>query len=263
MTPRLPQFEEKLFLPLRMDLSRMGVADWAFALNLVTLDDFIHAVCLSALGEPADQAQICAARALGSAGRAQFVRTLMQSPELRDRHGKRAMRGLPLEAFIRQTYRDVLGRSPDSGGMQTYLRMGRKWRGRNRVVAAILGSAEGRDAEGGRLGRMRVLRQMVWRSRVYHLPLLGRLIEALDQHVFRLQRMELFLAAQLATPAQLAQAGELLRQVAGCLPRLRPSTDEVEVDDLPPGATINEVDNWTFQTAVVHARRRELGGQPS
>lgn len=247
---------------LRLDLTSMSATEWDIALDMVAIDAFIHAVTHAVLGSQVSDALVDRLRLIaeGADARNRIVAALMHSAEFRARYGRRALASMPLEAFIRQTYRDVLGRSPDSGGMETYLRMGLKWRGRRRVVNAIRNSPEGMQAEGGALGRIAALKRRAWQWWVARVPLIGWRIAASGENDRRLKRLEVLMAAQLYVPEPGATASELVRQVAERLPSPTAWHGEPEFAALPADASPEEQKMWRFQDAVIRARRTQTSG---
>lgn len=242
---------------LRVDLEELPPRDAERLLEVVATDAFVayaSNILLEPTPTPADL-EAWHRLAVRPGGRGHLVARMLRSSEIAQRSGARWRRTVPLGAFIRHTYMDVLGRAPDESGMQTYMRIGAKWRGRSRVFDAIAKSAEGQQTQGGKLERVAGLKRLARRSRFFLIPVLGRMLDQRHQRGLRVRKMELMLAALLSDFGQRDDA-RLLGQIRKGLPELGWDFDAAGPQTaLADDASKSEIDTWVFEHALLNARR--------
>lgn len=263
---------------LNVDLWSVPLTEMAGLLEAVSADCFVTYVFSVLLHRSPDPTGAAHYRQMVYAGRSRqsVVADLLASDEFLNRHGARARRRQPIEEFVNQTYQDVLGRRPDEAGRQTYMRIGRKWRGRAKVERNIINSAEGRRLGGGRLARIKQLRNFARQARILRMPLVGTRLRRHNEIVARLAKIERLIAMRpggIATPSlgsaptavhpQLPVGAHSTADVARELTSSS-ATDgdltmrEVRIETLDAAtATKLEKDGWVFKVAMRDARRKQ------
>lgn len=241
---------------LDINLQTLPPAQAARYLDLVPFDTFLTYVFAVLLNRAVDPVGRRHYRALAKAGTSRngVVRDLLASGEFTRRYGSRQRAVQPVDDFINQTYQDVLGRWPDADGLATYRRIAGQWRGRGRVTANIIGSAEALRRGGGRMGRIASLQAYAGKARAFRLPLLGRWLRRRDAVRIRLDRIELgqqALRQELAALAERIEAGGAARHGG-----------EAAIAPLDPSAAADPaaVDDWTYRSALRRARRLAMVG---
>lgn len=285
--------DEGAIQELDLDLWKIQLAEVGGLLEAVSIDSFLAYVFSVLLQREPDASGSDHYRRRIQQGhsRQSVVRDLLASGEFTERYGKSQRRRQPIDEFINQTYQDVLGRWPDEDGMQTYVRIGRKWRGRDKVERNILNSAEAMQSGGGRLARIRALQNYARQARTLRLPIIGTRLRRHNEIIARLARVEWLLAMRpepevlhptalqqlLASasqghgqprpvepvmslapvqPASVAVAEEPLR----VMPHARPALREARIETLDSAtATKLQKDGWVFRVAMRDARRAEQG----
>ena len=267
---------------LNLDLWNVHPAGVGGLLDAVSVDSFLayaFSVLLHREPDPSGSAHY-RQRIMAGHSRQSVVRDLLASGEFGERYGAQQRRQQPLEDFINQIYQDVLGRWPDEAGMQTYVRIGSKWRGREKVERNILNSAEALQSGGGRLARVRGLQAYARQARTLRIPFIGERLRRHNEIVARLARIEhrlatqpaasslqQLLAAQVHVPAAPAPVHPVMSPqsassdaapVAAAEPAPAPAAvlREARIDTLDAAtATKLEKDGWVFRVAVRDARR--------
>lgn len=267
---------------LNLDLWNVPLAEVGGLLDAVSAESFVayaFSVLLNREADPSGSAHY-RLRIMAGRSRQSVVRDLLGSAEFQERYGEQQRRKQPIEDFVNQVYQDVLGRWPDEAGMQTYVRIGRKWRGRAKVERNILNSAEALQSGGGRLARIRALQAYARQERILRLPFFGAQLRRHNELVARLARIERAIAMQPAPgaiqsllAAQLPAAAsarnvqpEMSPQASAPAasqavpPELAqppaPALREARIDTLDAAtATKLEKDGWVFRVAVRDARR--------
>ena len=236
-----------------VNLHALPVDEAARLLDVVPFDQFLDyafTVLLNRAVDPVGQRHY---RALADGGKSRraIVHDLLRSDEFTRRYGTRQRASQPLDDFINQVYQDVLGRWPDTDGLNTYRRIAARRGDRRRVIANVLQSAEGHRRGGGRLGRIASLQAFAHHERLLRLPLLGGWLRRNDAARIRLERLEL---GQKALATQLAQ----LQLQAGATSH----ADEVALPPLDAAALADPaaVDEWTYRSALRRARRNAMLG---
>lgn len=133
--------------------------------------------------------------------RAAIVGRLLKSREHRD--GLPDAPGVSTDEYVRRAYQDVLGRWPDSDGLETYCRIASRWRGRARVIANLQRSEEAVRKGGGRYGRIVALRHYARKAFWLRLPVIGGFVAWQGNRALRIDRLELQQAAMAAEIALL------------------------------------------------------------
>lgn len=267
---------------LSLDLWNVSPGGVGGLLDAVSVDSFlayVFSVLLHREPDPSGSAHY-RQRIMAGHSRQSVVRDLLASGEFVERYGALQRRQQPIENFINQIYQDVLGRWPDEAGMQTYVRIGNKWRGREKVERNILNSAEALQSGGGRLARVRGLQAYARQARTLRIPFIGERLRRHNEVVARLARIEHRLATQpassslqqlLAAQVQMPSAAAPVQPVMSpqsvlsdtALAMATESTQvpaavlrEARIDTLDAAtATKLEKDGWVFRVAVRDARR--------
>lgn len=260
---------EQLFsslLETQVDLEQMAPREAEELLEIVPLDIFIVYAYRVLLHRTPDALGLSHCRRLSEerGSHAAIAAELMAMPEFLARHGHKERRTMPLDAFVRQTYHDVLGRAPDEGGMQTYVRLGRKWRGRQRILRAMRASSEGRRTGGGRLERIAGFRRLLRRRHYDLIPLIGRIHATRRQRELRLLRIELALANLLAEPSDDIMASGFSSHFANRASGTHGAmTEASERTPLDANADEAAVDKWVFDNVLREARRHNASAKGS
>jgi hypothetical protein len=269
-----------------IDLQDVPVHEAGRYLEIVSPDSFLRYVFWVLLGRfPDGEGLAHYRRHLGDGGdRRMVVADILKSKEFQGHSGWRHRMTQPLEEFINQAYRDILGRWPDQEGMNTYQRIGLGRFGRRKVLNNLRRSEEGVRCEGGRLARIEGLQQFA-RRRWLRLLAPWRFLAGQDGGVSaRLARLELMMSC-------MARSGSLLRATMAddgferivadvsdntgqatwrepqdnAQPRQPSRPEEVLEYREPSIAPIDdatasklETDGWVFRVAMRDSRRSEL-----
>lgn len=263
---------------LNLDLWNVPLAEVGGLLDAVSADCFVSyvfSVLLHRAPDPTGSAHY-RQRILAGRSRQSVVRDLLASGEFTGRYGPAQRRRQPIEDFINQTYQDVLGRWPDEAGLQTYVRIGKKWRGRDKVERNILNSAEALQSGGGRLARIRALQDYARQARTLRIPFIGARLQRHNEIIARLARIERLMAMQpahspfqqlIAAPVQVQAPA---RTVHAAMQHQTAAAEEPGHVALPDGPALREArietldaatatklekDGWVFRIAVRDARR--------
>lgn len=262
---------------LNIDLSNVPLAEMDGLLDAVSIESFLDYAFKVLLHRSPDSAGAVhyRQRILAGNSRPSVVCDLLASGEFKDRHGAKHRRAQPIEEFVNQTYQDILGRWPDEDGRQTYMRIGRKWRGRAKVERNILNSPEAWQTGGSRLARIQALQAYAAQSRWLKLPMIGTRLRRHNEMVARLVRIERLMAVRgdvsgiqkLITPTGSVPGHDLagLIEQQAAPPPLdathvhQPMLREARIDTLDSAtASKLETDGWVFRVAVRDARRKEV-----
>lgn len=157
-----------------VDLRSFSSDQASILLDIVLFDAFLDYVYGVLLKRKPDREGRDTYRHLANNGltRPEIVRSVLLSRECRDNSIYR--RNLALDEFLKAAYQDILGRWPDSEGLETYSRIGSTINGRRKVIKRLLRSDEAARRGGGRLARVEALRTYVKANRLAQLPVLGR-----------------------------------------------------------------------------------------
>lgn len=276
---------------LDLDLWKIPLDEVGGLLEAVSIDSFIAYVFSVLLQREPDLAGSDHYRQRIQQGhsRQSVVVNLLASGEFTERYGDAQRRRQPIEEFVNQAFQDVLGRWPDEDGLQAYVRIGRKWRGRKKVERNLLNSAEAIQSGGGRLARIRDLQLYARQARTLRLPVIGTRLRRHNEIIARLARVERLLAMQ-PEPAVLHPTA--LQQLLGgtsqdhsqpqpvepvislapvhanlvaaaeeplrVMPHAGPALREARIETLDSAtATKLQKDGWVFRVAMRDARRTE------
>jgi hypothetical protein len=240
------------------DLFSLTPRDAASLLDCVSFGTFLgyaYQVLLSRQPDLEGEARYVANVAAG-ASRGSVVRDILASEEFQARYSLKSQRRMSAEDYVYQVYGDTLGRRPDSGGMQTYLRIERKIFGRRRVAAAIQKSPEGKRTGGGRGARINSLRRFYWGWLICSIPLIGGLCANRRQAVARIGRIELALSSLLRQLQDIDGGDELL-----VLSDSADSADGVFKNTATLSDTGTAEDERAFHVALQRFRRRQAAKQ--
>lgn len=194
----------------QIDLHACAVERLDAALAMVPFDaflDFAYLILLKRLPDP-DGRRHYRALAAGGESREAITRRLLKAPE--HRLTLPTAPGLAADEFLNRAYHDVLGRWPDSAGLETYRQRAERASGRRRVLRDLARSTEARQRGGGRHARIVALHRFARASRLDRLPLIGPWVIGRREHRRRLAQLELrhdLLAAELH---------DLQRRLAAC-----------------------------------------------
>lgn len=233
---------------LEVDLRTCPVERLDAALPMASFDaflDFAYLILLKRMPDPEGRSHY-RALAVGGLSREAVVQRLLRAAE--HRLTLPTAPGLPADEFLNRAYQDVLGRWPDSAGLETYRQRAGRASGRRRVLRDLARSTEARQRGGGRHARILALHRFARASRLDRLPLIGTWLMQRRQNRLRLAQLE------LRQELLLGELRDLRRQLAAF------ESEAGSRHDLrAPGDDDNPADR-IFHAALARAmRERQLG----